>query len=149
MTREAETLRPLSVLSDRSLGAGRRLGIGIAVAVAYVLAARLGFRFAFVAEQVTTVWAPTGIGLAALVLWGPALAPAIWIGAFAANAGSSAPLWTAAAVATGNTLEAIAGAWMLTRVVGFDPKLRRLRDVVAIILAGAALSTLVSATVGV
>ncbi|HEU4892609.1 MAG TPA: MASE1 domain-containing protein [Vicinamibacterales bacterium] len=112
------------------------------VAIAYVIAAQLGFRFAFVAEQVTTVWAPTGIGLAALLLWGVALWPAIWIGAFVANAGSSAPLWSAAAVATGNTLEAVAGAWVLTHLVAFDPKLRRLRDVVALILAGAGLSTL-------
>jgi signal transduction histidine kinase/integral membrane sensor domain MASE1 len=146
---EAESLRPLSGLSDRISGAGRLIGIGVAVAIAYVIAARLGFRFAFVAEQVTTVWAPTGIGLAALLLWGPSLWPAIWIGAFAANAGTNAPLWTAAAVATGNTLEAVVGAWLLTHVVGFDPKLRRLRDVVAFILAGAAVSTVVSATIGV
>src|SRR5262245_6632450 len=131
MTQEAESLRPLGALSDRSLGAARLIGIGAAVAVAYVFAARLGFRFAFMAAQVTTGWAPTGIGLSALLLWGPVLSPAIWIGAFVANAGSNAPLWTAAAVATGNTLEAVAGAWVLTHVVGFDPKLRRLRDVVA------------------
>ena len=70
------------------------IGIGLAVAVTYVIAARLGFRFAFVAEQITTVWAPTGIALAALLLWGRALWPAIWLGAFAANAGTEAPLWT-------------------------------------------------------
>jgi signal transduction histidine kinase/integral membrane sensor domain MASE1 len=149
MTQEAESLRPLGGLSDRVSGAGRLIGISVAVAIAYVIAARLGFRFAFVAEQVTTVWAPTGIGLAALLLWGPSLWLAIWIGAFAANAGSTAPLWTAAAVATGNTLEAMAGAWLLTHVAGFDPKLRRLRDVVVLILAGAAVSTAVSATIGV
>ena len=53
------------------------IGTGLAVAVTYVVAARLGFRFALVAEQVTTVWAPTGIGLAALLLWGTRLWPAI------------------------------------------------------------------------
>jgi signal transduction histidine kinase/integral membrane sensor domain MASE1 len=149
MTQEVESLRPLGGLSDRIHGTGRLIGVGVAVAIAYVIAALLGFRFAFVAEQVTTVWAPTGIGLAALLLWGSSLWPAIWIGAFAANAGSSAPLWTAAAVASGNTLEAVAGAWLLTHLIGFDPKLRRLRDVVALILAGAGLSTGVSATIGV
>ena len=149
MTQEVESLRPLGGLSDRIHGPGRLIGVGVAVAIAYVIAALLGFRFAFVAEQVTTVWAPTGIGLAALLLWGRSLWPAIWIGAFAANAGSSAPLWTAAAVATGNTLEAVAGAGLLTHLIGFDPKLRRLRDVVALILAGAGISTGVSATIGV
>jgi integral membrane sensor domain MASE1 len=125
------------------------IGIGLAVAVTYVVAARLGFRLAVVAEQVTTVWAPTGIGLAALLLWGTRLWPAIWIGAFVANAGSAAPLWTAAAVATGNTLEAVAGTWTLRRAAGFDPRLRRLRDVVSFVVIGSALATTVSATIGV
>ena len=57
--------------------------------------ARLGFRLAFVAEQITTVWPPTGLALAALLLWGRSLWPAVWLGAFVANAGTGAPLWTA------------------------------------------------------
>src|SRR5262245_1295510 len=87
MTQEVESLRPLSDLPDRIHGPGRLIGVGATVAITYVIAALLGFRFAFVAEQVTTVWAPTGIGLAALLLWGSSVWPAIWIGAFAANAG--------------------------------------------------------------
>ena len=63
-----------------ALGDGRRLtAIGVAVAIAYVIAAYLGLRLAFVAEQVTTVWAPTGIGIAALLLWGQVLWPALWL----------------------------------------------------------------------
>ena len=119
------------------------------MAIAYVIAAYLGFRLAFVAEQVTTVWAPTGIGIAALLLWGQVLWPALWLGAFVANAGSDAPLWTAAAVATGNTLEAVAAAWALRQLPGFDPRLGRIRDVLAFILVGAAMSTTLSATIGV
>jgi PAS domain S-box-containing protein len=125
------------------------LGLGVAVTLAYLIAAKLGFRVAFVAEQVTTVWAPTGIAQAALLLWGRSLWPAIWLGAFIANAGADAPLWTAAAVATGNTLEAVAATWMLRQVPGFDTSLRRLRDVLAFIIIAAASSTAVSATVGV
>ena len=127
----------------------RLIGIGLAVAVTYVIAAWLGFRFAFVAEQITTVWAPTGIALAALLLWGRALWPAIWLGAFVANAGTAAPLWTAAAVATGNSLEAVVAAWILRRFLRFDPALRRLRDAVAFIVVGAVMSTAISATIGV
>jgi PAS domain S-box-containing protein len=125
------------------------IGIGLAVAVAYVIAARLGFRLAFVAEQVTTVWAPTGIAQAALLLWGRSLWPAIWLGAFVANAGTEVPLWVAAGIATGNTLEATGAAWILRRLPGFDPTLRRIPDAVAFIVAGAVMSTAISATVGV
>jgi integral membrane sensor domain MASE1 len=35
--------------------------IGLGIVVAYVVTARAGLAFASVAEQVTTVWAPTGI----------------------------------------------------------------------------------------
>ena len=127
----------------------RLIGLGAAVALAYWLAAELGFRFAFVAEQVTTVWAPTGIGLAALLLWGPSLWPAVWLGAFAANATNEAPLWTAAAVATGNTLEAVAGTWALRRLPRFDRRLRRINDAAAYILLAAGAATTISATIGV
>ncbi len=127
----------------------RQLAIGLAVAVAYVLAARLGFQLAYAAEQVTTVWPPTGIALAALLLWGLPLWPAIWLGAFIANAGTAAPLWADAGVATGNTLEAVAAAWLLRRLPGFDPTLRRVRDVVSFVGGAAILSTAISATIGV
>ena len=80
---------------------------------------------------------------------GAPLWPAIWLGAFVANAGTEAPLWTAAAVATGNTLEAVAAAWILRRIPGFDPTLRRVRDAVAFIVVAAVMSTAISATIGV
>ena len=119
------------------------------MAIAYVIAAKLGFRVAFLAEQVTTVWAPTGIAEAALLLWGRSLWPAVWLGAFVANAGTDAPVWTAAAVATGNTLEAVVAASIVRRFPGFDPAFRRVRDAVMFIVAGALLSTAISATIGV
>lgn len=123
------------------------MAIGLLVAVAYVAAAWLGFQFAFVAEQVTTVWAPSGIAIAALLRWGTRLWPAIWIGAFLANAGSHAPLWSAMAVASGNTLEAVAASVVLGRFA-FDARLPRLRDVVLFTSLGAGLSTTISATIG-
>lgn len=128
----------------------RRLLIaGVCVAAAYVAAARLGFLVAFAAEQITTVWAPTGIALAGLLHWGRRLWPAIWLAAFAANAASEAPLWTAAVIATGNTLEAVVAATVLGRAHGFDPALRRVADMMRFILAGAILTTIISASIGV
>ncbi len=127
---------------------GAGAGVGVAVVVAYVAAALLGFRMAFVAEQVTTVWAPSGIAIAALLLRGVRLWPAVWAGAFLANATTAAPLWTAFSIATGNTLEAVVAAWALSGRPGFDPALRRTRDVLAFILVAAVGSTAIAATVG-
>jgi signal transduction histidine kinase/integral membrane sensor domain MASE1 len=129
---------------------GRRtLLIGAAVTVLYVVTAAFGFRYALVAEQVTTVWAPTGLAQAVLLLWGRRLWPAVWLGAFAVNASTAAPLWTAFPIATGNTLEALAAAWLLARLAGFDPALRRTRDTLAFIVIAAGLGPVISATCGV
>src|SRR5437868_1537765 len=106
----------------------RTVLIGAAIATAYVAAAEVGFRAAFVAEQVTTVWAPTGIAVASLLIWGSRLWPAIWLGAFAVNATTSAPLWTAFIVASGNTLEAVVATRMLRRIPLFDFGFRRVAD---------------------
>jgi signal transduction histidine kinase len=126
----------------------RLLGAGVAVAIAYVAAAHVGFKFALLAEQVTTVWAPTGISLAALILRGTILWPAVWAGAFVVNATADVPVWTAAAVATGNTLEAVVATAILHRIAGFNPRLERLRDVLSFIAVAAA-SCAISASVGV
>lgn len=126
----------------------RLAGIGLAVALAYIISARLGFRAAYVAEQVTTVWAPTGIAQAALLLCGLELWPAIWIAAFITNVSVHEPLWAAAGIAGGNTLEAVAAAWVLTRFAAFNPTLDRTRDAVSFICIAVVAATALSATIG-
>ena len=118
-----------------------------ALAAAYLLTARLGLSLG-VAEQVTVIWPPTGIALAVLLLRGPELWPGIWIGALIANLTASEPIATAAGIATGNTLEALAAVWLLRRV-GFSNSVERLRDVLALVLCAGALATTVAATIGV
>ena len=140
---------PLPSVAARGSGFGAAVFVAAAAALAYVIAAHIGFRLAFVAEQVTTVWAPSGIAIATLLLWGPRLWPAIWIGAFAANAVTTAPLWTAVFIATGNTLEAVAAASILGRVPGFSPTLRRVADVLAFLIAAVVLCPAISASIGV
>ena len=129
-------------------GALRTAGRVAAVGAAYFAAARLGLLLAFAAEQVTVVWPPTGIALAALLLIGRAAAPGIWLGALAANFTIGEPLITALGIATGNTLEALTAVWLLRRV-GFNRALERLRDVLALLGLGAGLAPAVSATLGV
>ena len=119
------------------------------LAAVYFGAAKLGLTMAFVAEQVTAVWPPTGIALAALLLFGYRLWPGIALGAFLANATAHAPLVTAMGIALGNTLGALAGACMLRRLVQFDPALGRVKDVLGLLILAAGLSTMVSATIGV
>ena len=122
--------------------------LALATAVVYLAAAKLGLSLAFAAEQVTTVWPPTGIAIAAVLLFGAGwTAPAIAIGAFLANVTANEPVATAAGIAAGNTLEALTAAWCLRRV-GFRPALGRLRDALALIALAAGVSTALAATIG-
>ena len=127
----------------------RAAAIGAAVALSYLAAARIGFEFAVIAEQITTVWAPTGIALATLLLGGLRFWPAVWVGAFLANAGTGAPIWTAFVIASGNTLEAALAVWVLRQLPGFTLPLSRVADVLRFLVVAAVLGTAVSATVGV
>jgi integral membrane sensor domain MASE1 len=127
---------------------GGRILIPLLVALAYVVAAKAGFTLAFATKQVTAVWPPTGIALAALLLWGYRVWPGIWLGAFVSNALSAEPLWTAAAIAGGNTLAPVLGNFLLRRF-DFDNALQSVRDVLLLALLGSAVAMTVSATNGV
>ena len=63
----------------------RFLALGLLTAAAYVASAKLGLTLAFVAQQVTVVWPPTGIALAAVLLVGYRSWPFTALGAFVAN----------------------------------------------------------------
>jgi integral membrane sensor domain MASE1/anti-sigma regulatory factor (Ser/Thr protein kinase) len=121
---------------------------GLLLALVYFASAKIGLKLAFSNESVTAVWPPTGIALAALVLWGRSLWPGVLLGAFLANVTTDVPVYTAAGIAVGNTLEALVGATLLERF-GFRPALPRLRDIFALVLLAGFLSTAVSATIGV
>jgi integral membrane sensor domain MASE1/anti-sigma regulatory factor (Ser/Thr protein kinase) len=121
---------------------------GLVLAAVYFASAKLGLTLAFSNESVTAVWPPTGIALAALVLGGRRLWPGVLLGAFLANVTTDVPVYTAAGIALGNTLEAVVGAYLLDRF-GFRPTLLRLRDIFALAVFAGVISTAVSATIGV
>jgi signal transduction histidine kinase len=124
----------------------RALELGL-LFVLYAATARLGLSFDALGGIASTVWPPTGIALAALSLRGLGLWPAVAAAAFAVNATTGIPFWSAAIIAAGNTLEAVAGAALLRRA-GFDSRLERLRDVYLLVGVAALASTTISATFG-
>ena len=68
------------VLSHRSERVRTALMM-VALFVSYVASAKLGIEVPAAHGVITPVWAPTGIALAALVLYGPRLWPAVALGA--------------------------------------------------------------------
>ena len=97
----------------------------------------------------TLVWPPSGLSLAALLIFGPRLWPGVFAGAFIANLLTGAPALVALGIGGGNTLEAVLAVYALRLIPGFEVSLDRVVDVVGLILLAAALSTMVSATIGV
>lgn len=87
-----------------------------AVAAIYFVAGKLGLRFAVVHASATAVWPPTGIALAAALLFGPRVAPGVFLGAFLTNATIAVPLGVAVGIASGNTMEALMGAFLANAV---------------------------------
>src|SRR5262249_52904553 len=106
------------------------------VAGLYFGAAKFGLKLSVAHGVITPVWPPAGIAIAALLLRGPQLWPAIAAGALLSNATSGVSVAVACAIAAGNTAEALVG-WALLRRVSFRQSLERSRDVLAFtVLAG-------------
>ncbi len=91
------------------------------------------------------VWPLSALGLAGLLFWGLNLWPALLLSIFAVLLSRGLEPSLATGVAIGNMVEALLGAYILTRV-GFHPLISRLRDVLGLILA-AFLATFFSAIV--
>lgn len=134
---------PASILHGRRLLAANAL-----LALTYVVLGRVGLEIAHYQANATLVWPPTGVALAALVLWGPRLWPGLFVGALLVNLSVPTPLPGALGIAVGNTLEAVLGSLLLVRVARFDAAFARTRDVLTFLAIGAFGCTLLSATIG-
>ena len=127
----------------------RRAVVLLLVGTSYFAAAKLGLLVAIVHTSATAVWPPTGIALASLLLLGNQAWPAIAVGAFLANITTHGSVATCAGIATGNTLEALVGAWLVRRYArGREAFFSGLDAFRFTVLAGV-LATSVSATFGV
>jgi signal transduction histidine kinase len=121
--------------------------IGIFTAI-YFIAGKLGLMLASLHASASPVWPPAGIALAVLLLFGYRAWPAIFIGAFLVNVTTAGNAATSFAIATGNTFETLAGAWLVNRFAGGKDVFDRPQGVFKFALA-AAISTIVSPAFGV
>src|SRR6185503_5776225 len=130
------------------LRSARYVSLVVLVAASYFIAGKIGLSLASINASATPVWPPTGIALATLVL-GPALWPGVFIGAFLANLTTAGTIWTSLAVAAGNTLEGVIGAWLVRTFASGERVLERPTHLFRFAFLAGGLGTMVSATVGV
>gem|GEM_PF-1225376 len=116
------------------------------LAILYYGTAKLGLLMAFEQRNVSPVWPPSGLAIAALFLY-LRLWPGITIGAFLAAYSTGAPFLIALGIALGNTTEALVAVLLVKRFVGARP-LDRSPNIIRFITA-AILSAGVGATIGV
>ena len=118
------------------------------VAVVYFLAAKLSLLLAIPPGYATPVWPPSGIALAAALLFGTRIWLGIWLGAALINATIEGSPLLAAAIATGNTLEALAAATLVRPYLGRYWRFQRGEDVMRFVVS-CALCAGIAATVGI
>lgn len=97
----------------------------LALAVVNFAGANLGKLMAIPPGNVTPLWPPSGIALAAILLFGYRIWPGVWLGSFAFNLWffyqsdhhipGTAALLCCAAIATGSSLQALVGAYFAKR----------------------------------
>jgi len=120
------------------------LGIG----VVYFALAKIGLTLASINSSTSAIWPATGFALAAALIWGYRVGPAVLIASFAANVTNVGSIYAATAIALGNTLEALVAAWLINRWCDGRETFATTTGVAKFALVCVA-STTISATVGV
>ena len=120
----------------------------VGLIIVYFLAGKSGLLFATIQSNTSAIWPATGIALAALLLFGTAPGPrSLWARSWSTYAAGS--IATSLGIAVGNTLEAVAGAYLVKRFANGLGAFNRALDVFKFIALAAIASTVVSATIGV
>ncbi len=102
-------------MAEKTKGVIKYLLIGLAIFLIYFIAGELGLSLTFGNASVSPVWPATGIAITALVLLGYRFWPAIFIGTFLFNLGVTPSFPVSLGIALGNTLEGLAGAYMINK----------------------------------
>lgn len=118
------------------------------ITLIYFVVGKFGLVLASLHASASPVFPSAGIALAAILVLGYRVWPGIFIGAFLVNVTNAGDIATSLAIATGNTLEALAGAWLVIRFAGGKNFCGRPQDVFKFALV-AATSTIISASFGV
>ena len=113
--------------SPRTQTSGRWLIRMLLLAVVYYVTARISLQLAYESSNASPVWPPSGIALAALLIWGRRCWPGVFCGALLANimafsanhVGSPAVIGlVSTGIACGNTAEALLGVYLVQRLIG-------------------------------
>ena len=132
-----------SFVSDRSL-----LWRVVGLALVYFVVCKLGLMLAIVHPSATALWPGTGIALAAILLIGYDVWPGIFLGAFAVNLTTAGSLLSSLAIALGNSLEAVLGAYLVIRFANGRAVFKHAEGIFKFFFFACVAATTVSASIG-
>ena len=127
--------------------------MGLVMALAYCLAAKIGRCFAMLHSNVTPLWPPSGLALAALYSGRKGILPGVFLGCFFSSVDLNIPpvvhtvtldLWIAASV----TSTTYVGFWVIKKFSSDTYPFNTFHDVMIFIFGAAGASCLISATMG-
>lgn len=127
----------------------KETAIIVGIFIVYFLSGKLGLKLAFENASATAVWPPTGIAIAAFLLRGYHIFPAILAGAFFINITTTGDIITSILIAIGNTSEGLLGAWLVNKYSEGLNTFASSSNILKFVFLAGILSTLVSATIGV
>ena len=107
----------------------------------------MGIFFESVSGFTSLVWAPTGISIAILYLFGLRFAPALFLGALLVNLSIGASMFIAFGIGLGIMLETFIAVKVL-RLFSFEKTLSRTRDVLILVVPAIFFSTLINSIIG-
>lgn len=117
----------------------------IGIATLYALSHYAGEVY-FDSDAIVGYFEPaSGLALTVLLLGGKRYAWGVLLGALLIHATTDDSLWEAATIASGDTLQALCGAWLLTRNGKVDLRLQSLRGYLRLILLGGCASIAIGA----
>ncbi|MDB5107465.1 MAG: hypothetical protein JWM69_406, partial [Candidatus Binatus sp.] len=119
-----------------------------AISIVYFAAGKLGLHFASYSPSSSPVWPPAGIAFVAILFLGFRIWPAIFIGAFFVNLTTAGTIFTSLAIATGNTLEAVSGAYLTIRYANGRKLFARAEDFFRFAALICLFATTISPTIG-
>jgi hypothetical protein len=129
-------------------GFSRDAALCLGVALAYFGGAELGLQFSIASANISPIWPPSGIAMAAILLFGYRVVPGIILGSLCFNL-SLDPYNPASFVSVaGETLQAVTAAWLVTRFGGGADSFNRVRDASVFVILGGLVATTVSCTIG-
>ena len=131
----------------------------VGLAAVYFFAGKLSIPLASPHAYASPIWVPAGLALGGVLAFGYGVWPGVFAGSFLlhflhwSNAAGALPasemFLQSVAMASGASLQALAGVFLILKAVRFPVSLNRMHDVVKLMLLGGPVACVISATAGV